>query len=354
VRERYSAVTNNMPFDVLAWLTSERVHEMNLEERGLYLTLLVHAWANRTNTIPSDPAALASIAREEVSRFSTLSKRVLTCWRVHPTLSGRLYNERLTEERERIEDAQILRDSENFANCPESRVQAEIPLNLGKSEENTPENQNPKPPKIPPEEDKGDTELFQVENSLENKSPRDDDLRIRDDKDSSTSSRTRDDPLETKTSRLTSATPRKISRSQVVDLWNNTVAPALGCPRITSLHDHRATKLRLRLKERPDLFDQILAEAPRLSAWARESRFLCFDWLILSPGNLAKFLEGNYRNKEEVKRAIQESKPSDVELEAEYLRQLEQRRRTECYQPRPLSQANRILIQQPERREGSV
>lgn len=81
-----------------------------------------------------------------------------------------------------------------------------------------------------------------------------------------------------------------------VDRWNSEVAQALGVPRILAMPQARISKLKARLKELPELWDAVLAEAKQLGGWARDKQIITFDFLM-SQTNLAKFLEGNYRPK---------------------------------------------------------
>ncbi len=76
----------------------------------------------------------------------------------------------------------------------------------------------------------------------------------------------------------------------------NAIASRLGVKPIQELTDGRQRKLRIRLKDHPNLWDEVEEEAKHLGMWAREKGFINFDWLM-SPGNLTKFLEGTYRPK---------------------------------------------------------
>lgn len=138
--------------------------------------------------------------------------------------------------------------------------------------------------------------------------------------------------------------------------FNRDIAPLLYCPPIERMTEKRARHLRARLKDCPDLWNLLEAEARRtdpkyLGQGDGAIKFLSFDWLTKSPDNLQKFLEGMYRGKEAMRRAIQEAKPTDEELEAEYLRDLAQRRILE-ESPRPVSPSDGYSVHEPERCEG--
>jgi hypothetical protein len=84
-------------------------------------------------------------------------------------------------------------------------------------------------------------------------------------------------------------------RAEIVDAWNQ-LAHLHGLPSIRGLTGQRPCKVILRLKEHPKLWQELDDEIAHLGEWAKTHRFLTFDW-ILSPNNLAKLLEGNYRDK---------------------------------------------------------
>ena len=98
--------------------------------------------------------------------------------------------------------------------------------------------------------------------------------------------------------------------------WN-VLAERHGRPRIQKWNDARKHKLRARLKEYPDLWDRLEAEFARLNSFARESRWLTFDW-VLSTSNLHKLLEGNYRHEAETTQ-------EDDDVERQF-REIEQRK----------------------------
>lgn len=85
-------------------------------------------------------------------------------------------------------------------------------------------------------------------------------------------------------------------RSQeVVTRWNR-IAQEHGLPKIQTLTGERRRKLKARLAEWTDFWIRLEAELLLRSRWCRSQTFLTFDWLM-SPTNLAKFFEGNYRER---------------------------------------------------------
>lgn len=94
---------------------------------------------------------------------------------------------------------------------------------------------------------------------------------------------------------LVNATPSKALDLEAVTRWN-ALAELHGRPKIESITEPRRKALRARLAEHPDLWDLLDAETAHLGAWARGQAFLTFDW-VLRPANLAKLLEGNYRER---------------------------------------------------------
>lgn len=77
--------------------------------------------------------------------------------------------------------------------------------------------------------------------------------------------------------------------------WN-ALATQHGFPRAHDVAGSRLAALRARLREHPDLWSRVGAELAALGPWARSQRFWSLDW-ILKPANLAKLLEGNYRER---------------------------------------------------------
>ncbi|MGB3969843.1 MAG: hypothetical protein WBO45_24115 [Planctomycetota bacterium] len=93
--------TNKDPaflFYATAWLQSEKVRAMTLEERGAYVELLAFSWLHRS--IPADPKAIRSLLGLSVSRFASVWGTLSTCWVPKADEPGRLVNERQEHERE--------------------------------------------------------------------------------------------------------------------------------------------------------------------------------------------------------------------------------------------------------------
>jgi hypothetical protein len=81
----------------------------------------------------------------------------------------------------------------------------------------------------------------------------------------------------------------------------NRLARAQGLPSIRMIGSARARKLKARIdetgaKDAGGFWAPIAKAVSERSTWAREQSFLTFDWLM-SPTNLAKLLEGNYKGK---------------------------------------------------------
>lgn len=79
------------------WLSSSRVMLMNLAEEGAYVRLLCIAWLS--GSIPAEISELAKLCRVTTRQMRALWPAVSPCFVPHPTLSNRLVNERLEEER---------------------------------------------------------------------------------------------------------------------------------------------------------------------------------------------------------------------------------------------------------------
>ncbi len=82
-----------------------------------------------------------------------------------------------------------------------------------------------------------------------------------------------------------------------MNTWN-LLAERHGRPRIQKLTDARKAKLKARLGEYPDLWAQVEAEFKQLSVFAREGRWLNFDFVV-TESKLTRLLEGQYRDQEE-------------------------------------------------------
>lgn len=79
------------------WLLSRRVRMMTLEQRGLYVELLCHAW--RDGSIPADPELCSRILGLEQDRFRRLFAGMMGLWMPGPQ-KGTLVNPRLEEIRQ--------------------------------------------------------------------------------------------------------------------------------------------------------------------------------------------------------------------------------------------------------------
>lgn len=80
-----------------AWLQSERVRSMTLEQRGAYVDLLSFGWLH--GSIPSCPKRLAAMLGLSSSQFVLVWSAVGECWSEMPGNPGRLINERQEHER---------------------------------------------------------------------------------------------------------------------------------------------------------------------------------------------------------------------------------------------------------------
>jgi uncharacterized protein YdaU (DUF1376 family) len=90
------------------FLSDERVLVMSLAERGLYVTLLCHAWLE--GSIPSEPVKIARLVREPQPSFAKLWPAVEACF--VPADEGRLVNPRQEHIRsERLAHLKIRQES---------------------------------------------------------------------------------------------------------------------------------------------------------------------------------------------------------------------------------------------------
>lgn len=83
-------------FDVIAWLTSERIAFMHAQHIGAYIMLLAQCWTQDTCTLPNDLSQLKTWSRwkdEEHGDFTP----VLACFEPYKK-TGRLTNPRLYRE----------------------------------------------------------------------------------------------------------------------------------------------------------------------------------------------------------------------------------------------------------------
>lgn len=83
------------------WLGSLNVAMMTPEEEGAYIRLLCYAWGDPDCSLPDDDNALASLSRLGERWFNGRSTNVRKCFEPHPEKPGRIYNKRLSIEREK-------------------------------------------------------------------------------------------------------------------------------------------------------------------------------------------------------------------------------------------------------------
>src|SRR4030095_47976 len=80
------------------WLTDDKVQAMSLSERGLYITLLCHAWLH--GSLPGTESELSRITNVRKDAFRRLWKGQLKSCFITSAI-GRLLNPRLEREREK-------------------------------------------------------------------------------------------------------------------------------------------------------------------------------------------------------------------------------------------------------------
>src|SRR5690348_14855054 len=80
-----------------AWLSSTSVSLMTPAEEGAYIRLLCHAWQSEDCGLPDDDEALAELSRLRGS-WAKSSKRIRSKFE---SVGGRLFNNRLIEERQK-------------------------------------------------------------------------------------------------------------------------------------------------------------------------------------------------------------------------------------------------------------
>ena len=85
------------------WLSSPKVAMMTAAEEGTYIRLLCYCWADKDFSIPDDDALLAKLSKLDEGTFKASSSCLRACFIPHPTLPGRLTNERLLKERKKQE-----------------------------------------------------------------------------------------------------------------------------------------------------------------------------------------------------------------------------------------------------------
>ena len=82
------------------WLASARIAAMLPEQEGAYIRLLCFQWNSEDQTLPDDDILLAAMSRLG-PRWETMGAAVKACF--HPHGPGKLRNERLWHEYQRIE-----------------------------------------------------------------------------------------------------------------------------------------------------------------------------------------------------------------------------------------------------------
>lgn len=103
------------------WLSSPAIALMTPEQEGAYVRLLCYAWADSGCSIPDDFEALKSLSR----LFKDSLKIVIQkCFISHPTIPGRLTNERLFAERMKY-DAITERKSDGGKKSVKSRLKGQ-------------------------------------------------------------------------------------------------------------------------------------------------------------------------------------------------------------------------------------
>ena len=88
------------------WLASGRLATMLPEQEGAYVRLLCYQWNSEDQTIPEDDRQLAMLSRLS-DRWATLGREVKQCFERVPEISGRLRNERLWHEYNRIQALRV-------------------------------------------------------------------------------------------------------------------------------------------------------------------------------------------------------------------------------------------------------
>lgn len=83
-------------FDVIAWLTSEKIAFMHAQHIGAYIMLLTQCWTQETCTLPNDPVQLKTWGKWQDEQHGDFSP-VLACFPLFKK-TGRLTNPRLYKE----------------------------------------------------------------------------------------------------------------------------------------------------------------------------------------------------------------------------------------------------------------
>jgi uncharacterized protein YdaU (DUF1376 family) len=103
------------------WLSSPKVALMTPAEEGGYIRLLCYAWADSDCTLPDDDTILANLSRLSEGWHNGSSTILRACFIPHPKKPGRLFNERLLNERKK-QDAWRKKSHEGGKRSAESRA----------------------------------------------------------------------------------------------------------------------------------------------------------------------------------------------------------------------------------------
>lgn len=247
------------PFYARDWLTDEKVSLMTMEQVGVYITLLANNWIS--GSIPGDIDEISRLIGGHYSsngarfrsRFAREIWPAMACL-FSPSESEdgelRLCNNRMRKE---LDAVRTRKEKLSAAGC------------------------------------KGNERRWKLSGGDRHPIPNDDRQAI-------ASSEPEPEPDDDHPSDdLVNSTPSKALDLEALTRWN-VLAERHGRPKIESITEPRRKALRARLAEHPDLWDLLDAETAHLGAWARGQAFLTFDW-VLRPANLAKLLEGNYRER---------------------------------------------------------
>jgi hypothetical protein len=88
-----------------------------------------------------------------------------------------------------------------------------------------------------------------------------------------------------------------------IKYWNSDISAELKAPVVQELTLARASSLRKRLEEHPNLWNDIVGEIKYLREDVLGSSWLTFDF-FMGENNLAKWCDGNYRRKEFQRRVV--------------------------------------------------
>lgn len=85
------------------WLSSTKIALMTPAQEGAYIRLLCHCWSDPDCSIPDDDRSLAVLSRLG-AQWKKLKAEVLDCFEPHPSIPGRLVNQKLANVREEREE----------------------------------------------------------------------------------------------------------------------------------------------------------------------------------------------------------------------------------------------------------